>query len=29
MDKYIRKVIIALGHHLKPIHGETIRKEGI
>ena len=28
MDKYIRKIITALGHHLKPIQGGTIRKKG-
>ena len=28
MDKYIRKIITALGHYLKPIQGGTIRKQG-
>ena len=29
MDKYIRRIITELGHHLKPIQGGTIRKQGI
>ena len=29
MDKYVRKIITASRNHLKPIQGETIRKEGI
>ena len=29
MDKYIRKIITASGHHLKPAQGGTIRKQGI
>ena len=29
MDKYIRKIITALGDHLKPIKGGIIRKQGI
>ena len=28
MDKYVRKIITASGHHLKPIQGGTIRKHG-
>ena len=29
MDKYIRKIITASAHHLKPVQGGTIRKQEI
>ena len=29
MDKYIRKIITASGHHFKPIQGGAVRKQEI